>query len=108
MLADYAPSARERTPRGARVVHVERAGGAQAVIPPLLRENPNFRRFFIGQSVSLLGDQITAIALPLTAVLALHATAGQMGALTTAYLSRTCSSRCTPARGSTGAAGGGR
>jgi MFS family permease len=56
------------------------------VIPPLLRGNPNFRRFFIGQSVSLLGDQITAIALPLTAVLALHATAGQMGVLTTAYL----------------------
>ena len=57
-----------------------------SVLPPLLRTNPNFRRFFIGQSVSLFGDQITAIALPLTAVLALHATAGQMGALTTAYL----------------------
>jgi MFS family permease len=56
------------------------------VIPPILRENRNFRRYFIGQSVSLLGDQITLIALPLTAVLALHATAGQMGALTTAYL----------------------
>jgi MFS family permease len=56
------------------------------VIPPLLRENRNFRRFFAGQSVSLLGDQISAIALPLTAVLALHATAGEMGALTTAYL----------------------
>jgi MFS family permease len=56
------------------------------MIPPLLRTNLNFRRFFIGQSVSLLGDQISAIALPLTAVLALHATAGQMGALTTAYL----------------------
>jgi MFS family permease len=56
------------------------------VLPPLLRSNPNFRRFFIGQSVSLLGDQITALALPLTAVLALHATAGQMGVLTTAYL----------------------
>lgn len=54
--------------------------------PRLLRENANFRRFFVGQSVSLLGDQITLIALPLTAVLALHATAAQMGALTTAYL----------------------
>jgi MFS family permease len=54
--------------------------------PPLLRENVNFRRFFLGQSVSLLGDQISAIALPLTAVLALHASAGEMGALTTAYL----------------------
>jgi MFS family permease len=56
------------------------------VIPPLLRSNANFRRFFLGQSVSMLGDQITGIALPLTAVLALHASAGQMGALTTAYL----------------------
>jgi MFS family permease len=56
------------------------------LIPPLLRENLNFRRFFVGQSVSLLGDQINALALPLTAVLALDATAGQMGALTTAYL----------------------
>jgi MFS family permease len=56
------------------------------VIPAILRENRNFRRYFIGQSVSLLGDQISLIALPLTAVLALHATAGQMGALTTAYL----------------------
>jgi MFS family permease len=56
------------------------------VLPPLLRQNANFRRFFLGQSVSLIGDQITTIALPLTAVLALHASAGQMGALTTAYL----------------------
>jgi MFS family permease len=56
------------------------------VIPPILRRNRNFRRYFAGQSVSLLGDQITMIALPLTAVLALHATAGQMGALLTAEL----------------------
>ena len=54
--------------------------------PPILRENPNFRRYFVGQAVSLLGDQVSLIALPLTAVLALHATAGQMGALTTVYL----------------------
>jgi MFS family permease len=56
------------------------------VIPPLLRTNANFRRFFLGQSVSMLGDRISELALPLTAVLALHANAGQMGALTTAYL----------------------
>jgi MFS family permease len=55
-------------------------------IPGLLRRNANFRRYFFGQSVSLLGDQIATIALPLTAVLALHASAGQMGALTTVYL----------------------
>ncbi len=34
----------------------------------------------------MLGDQIAAIALPLTAVIALDATPAQMGALTTAYL----------------------
>jgi MFS family permease len=56
------------------------------VLPPLLRENANFRRYFFGQAVSLIGDQITMIALPLTAVLALHASAGQMGALTTVAL----------------------
>jgi MFS family permease len=56
------------------------------VVPPILRTNANFRRYFIGQSVSLLGDQVTLIALPLTAVLALHATPGQMGALLTAAL----------------------
>ena len=56
------------------------------MIPPLLRENRNFRRYFLGQAVSLLGDQITLIALPLTAVLALHASPGQMGALTTIAL----------------------
>jgi len=56
------------------------------VVPPLLRANANFRRYFIGQSISLLGDQVSLIALPLTAVLVLHASAAQMGALTTAYL----------------------
>jgi MFS family permease len=56
------------------------------VIPPLLRENRNFRRYFTGQVVSLVGDQITLIALPLTAVLALDASPGQMGALTTIAL----------------------
>jgi MFS family permease len=55
-------------------------------LPQLLRENANFRRYYAGQSISLLGDQVSLIALPLTAVLALHASAGQMGALTTAYL----------------------
>jgi MFS family permease len=56
------------------------------VIPPLLRENRNFRNYFIGQSISMLGDQVSLIALPLTAVLALHATPAQMGALLTVAL----------------------
>lgn len=56
------------------------------MIPPILRENENFRRYFIGQSISMVGDQVSLIALPLTAVLALHATPGQIGALLTVAL----------------------
>ncbi|HEX3806117.1 MAG TPA: MFS transporter [Gaiellaceae bacterium] len=56
------------------------------MIPPLLRENREFRRLFVGQAVSLFGDQVAVIALPLTAVLALHAGAAQMGYLMTTTL----------------------
>ena len=55
-------------------------------VPPLLRENLPFRRFFAGQAVSLVGDQITLIALPLVGVLVLDAGARQMGYLMTAEL----------------------
>ncbi len=55
-------------------------------MPPLLRENVPFRRFFAGQAVSLVGDQVSTIALPLVGVLVLHAGAAQMGYLTTAAL----------------------
>lgn len=40
-----------------------------------------FPRLWLGQSVSLAGSQVTLIALPLTAVLTLHAGPTQMGAL---------------------------
>ena len=56
------------------------------MLPPILRANRNFRRYFIGQSISMLGDQVSLIALPLTAVLALHASPAQMGALLTTAL----------------------
>jgi MFS family permease len=51
----------------------------------LLRE-PNFRTFWLGQTISLFGDQITLIALPLAAVLVLEADAAQMGYLGAAAL----------------------
>ncbi len=51
------------------------------MIPALLRENRSFRTFFLGQSVSLLGDQVSLIALPLVAVLVLDASPAQMGYL---------------------------
>ena len=52
-------------------------------IPAALRER-DFRRFWFGETVSLFGDQITLIALPLTGVLALHASAAEMGYLVAA------------------------
>ena len=54
------------------------------ITPALLRAHPAFRRFWLGQTVSLMGDQVTLIALPLVAVLELHASAAQMGYLTAA------------------------
>ena len=54
--------------------------------PALLRAHPQFRRFWTGQTVSLIGDQVTFIALPLVAVLVLDASAAQMGYLTAAAL----------------------
>ncbi|GAA1657836.1 MFS transporter [Catellatospora bangladeshensis] len=54
-------------------------------IPPLLRQTP-FRRYWTGQSVSLLGDQITELALPLFAVLVAAAGPAEMGYLTAAAL----------------------
>jgi MFS family permease len=50
---------------------------------PLLRRRP-FQRFWAAQTISLGGDQITLLALPLAAVLRLGATPGQMGLLTAA------------------------
>ncbi len=40
--------------------------------PKILRDT-DFRRFYIGQLVSLLGDQASVLAIPLTAVLVLDA-----------------------------------
>jgi hypothetical protein len=50
-------------------------------LPTLLRENLHFRRFWAGQTISLFGDQISLLAIPLFAVLTLHADAAQMGLL---------------------------
>ena len=56
------------------------------LVPELLRDNRQFRTFFAGEAISLVGDQITLIALPLVAVLALDATPAQMGYLVTVAL----------------------
>jgi MFS family permease len=56
------------------------------IIPPLLIESRGFRRLFAGQAISLFGDQISLLALPLVAVLALDASPAQMGYLAAAGL----------------------
>lgn len=55
-------------------------------LPGLLQERREFRRYWTGQAISLFGDQITLLALPLVAVLVLHAQAAQMGYLGAAGL----------------------
>src|SRR4051812_49785479 len=51
----------------------------------LLRQG-DFRNLWAGQTVSLFGDQVTLIALPLAAVFVLDAGAAEMGYLTAAAL----------------------
>jgi MFS family permease len=60
--------------------------GARRIVPPLLRDRRDFRRFWSAQTISLFGDQVTLLALPLAAVLVLDASAAQMGYLAAAGL----------------------
>jgi hypothetical protein len=48
-----------------------------------LLRNDQFLKLWTGQTISVFGDQITILALPLAAVLTLNASAFQMGLLTT-------------------------
>jgi MFS family permease len=54
-------------------------------VPAVLREKA-FRRFWSAFAISLVGDQVSLVALPLTAVLVLDADAAAMGYLTAAGL----------------------
>jgi MFS family permease len=62
------------------------AAPARALALPGILRGREFRRFWLGETVSLIGDQITLIALPLVGVLALHADAAEMGYLVAAAL----------------------
>jgi MFS family permease len=55
------------------------------LVPQLLTDRP-FRRYWTGQTISFLGDEVSLIALPLTGVLVMHASAAQMGYLMAAWL----------------------
>jgi MFS family permease len=59
----------------------ERRAPRRALIPPLLRSRV-FRRYWEASTISMFGDQISGIALPLAAVIVLHAQAAEMGYLT--------------------------
>ena len=52
----------------------------------LLTKNVVFRRLWADQTASVLGDRVSGLAMPLTAVLVLHASAPPMGLLTAASL----------------------
>jgi MFS family permease len=52
----------------------------------VLVKHADFRRLFLGNSVSLLGSSVTTVALPLSAVVYLHASSLQMGVLGAAAL----------------------
>jgi MFS family permease len=54
-------------------------------LPALLRER-EFRSFWLGQTISVFGDQITLLAIPIVAVLVLGADPADMGLLTAAGL----------------------
>ncbi|MGW3232689.1 MFS transporter [Kitasatospora sp. NPDC001095] len=56
------------------------AGSSTAAEPSIFR-NGNFRRLFAANSVSLYGSQVSYLAVPLTAVTALDASAAQVGLL---------------------------
>ena len=49
-----------------------------ALLPAVLREEPQFRLLFAGQALSMLGDRITFVALPF-AVLAIGGSASEVG-----------------------------
>jgi MFS family permease len=50
-------------------------------IPPLLRNNRYFRSFWIGQTISFFGDQVSLLGIPLLAILVLDASATQVAVL---------------------------
>src|SRR5262249_8587005 len=73
-------------PRRTSTEPVPPAPARRRLVPPLLRQNRSFRWFWLAQSASLLGDPVSLLALPLTAVLELHAGPPGMGCLTAANL----------------------
>jgi len=55
-------------------------------MPQLLRRNRPFRSFWIGQTISFFGDQVSLLGIPLLAVLVLDASASQVALLSAATM----------------------
>ena len=58
-----------------------RQAGAAAERVPSAFSNPNFVKLWAGQSVSLIGTQVTQFTMPLIAILSLNATVAEVGVL---------------------------
>jgi MFS family permease len=67
--------------RHSEVKSLEEPAVPYVVKRPIFLINRSFAYFWVGQSISTLGSQVTAFAIPLLAALSLHATAQQMGFL---------------------------
>ncbi len=68
-------------PTAAEATGTRRTRVPRVTVPPLLRDTV-FRRYWGASTISMFGDQVSSIAVPLAAVLALHANAAAMGLLT--------------------------
>ena len=83
--AEASPAANDGANAGASISRKAAVASWQRFVPGLLLRR-DFRRYWAGHSVSLLGDQISQLAIPLLAVLTAHAGPAQMGYLTAAGL----------------------
>jgi len=60
------------------------AAAASSTTPASVWKNTNFRRLWVGESLSQVGENLGTLAVPVIAVVMLHATAQQVGYLTAA------------------------
>ncbi|HLJ99326.1 MAG TPA: MFS transporter, partial [Streptosporangiaceae bacterium] len=72
-MTDQAASGSTDTADGARPTRRSRWGA--------LWTHADFMKFWTGETVSLFGTQVTTLALPLTAIIVLHASPGQLGVI---------------------------
>ena len=70
----------------------------------MLWQHREFRKLWVGQTISQMGSRITRQAIPMTAVIVLGASPLEMGVLSGASRRRSCCSGFSPERGWTGCA----